>query len=368
MNSKILTGVLSAALLIVSVGRVAADSAQHRHEDAVGAVYTMTNAADGNRVVIFDRYENGTLTKTGSVATGGTGSGGGFDPLASQNSLILSPDNRWLLAVNGGSHEISVFRVVPDGLTWVSKVDSGGSFPVSLTIDHDRVFVLNAGATANITGFTLNRQGQLIPLPYSTRALGTGAFSQVGFDPEGEALIVTDRADNTILVYAVDEESLPAQSPVTSISNGQVPFGFIFDARGNLLVIEVGPNAVSSYKISDQGELQVISGSEPNGQKAACWIARDARGDVFTSNPGSGTISAYKTLLRSGQVALLNGAAGSGSKPLDIAVAGNGLFLYAADPGNGSVDMFRITHDGGLTNLGTVNGGLALFAQGIAAR
>ena len=72
--------------------------------------------------------------------------------------------------------------------------------------------------------------------------------------------------------------------------------------------------------------------------------------------------------INSGRGLFLYGAAGNGSKPLDIAVAGNGRFLYAADPGNGSVDMFRITHDGGLTNLGTVNGGLALFAQGIAAR
>lgn len=368
MNSKILTGVLSAALLMVAAGTVAADGTPGRHENAVGAVYTMTNAPDGNSIVIFDRYEDGTLTKAGSIATGGTGSGGGFDPLASQNSLVLSPDNRWLLAVNGGSHEISVFRVVPDGLTRVSKVDSGGRFPVSLTFDHDRVYVLNAGAGANITGFTLNRQGQLLPVPYSTRALGSGAYSQVGFDPEGEALIVTDRADNTILVYAVDEEGLPAQSPVTSVSNGLVPFAFIFDARGDLLVVEVGPNAVSSYSISEQGALQVITGSEANGQKAACWIVRDARGNVFTSNPGSGTISSYKSALRDGRVSLLNGAAGTGSKPLDLAVAGNGLFLYAADPGNGSIDMFRIAQDGSLTNLGTANAGLALFAQGIAAR
>lgn len=368
MNSKLLMGLFGAALLTVSAGRVAADEISHRHENAVGAVYAMTNAPDGNRVVILDRYEDGTLTKTGSIPTGGAGSGGGFDPLVSQNSLILSPDNRWLFAVNAGSHEISVFRVKPDGLAWVSKVDSGGNFPVSLTFDHERVYVLNAGPAANITGFTLNREGQLLPIAYSTRALGSGAYSQVGFDPEGEALIVTDRADNTILVYAVDDEGLPAQSPVTSVSNGLVPFAFIFDARGDLLVVEVGPNAVSSYRVSEQGALQVITGSAANGQKAACWIARDARGHIFTSNPGSGTISSYKSSLRDGRVNLLNGAAGAASKPLDLAVAGNGLFLYAADPGNGSIDMFRVAQDGSLTNLGAADAGLGLFAQGIAAR
>ncbi|HET6465052.1 MAG TPA: beta-propeller fold lactonase family protein [Nitrospiria bacterium] len=368
MKSKILGAVLSVGMLMITAGTVFAESPYDRDEGATGAVYAMTNAPDGNNVVIFDRDEDGILTKAGSISTGGTGSGGGLDPLGSQNSLVLSPDNRWLLAVNGGSNEISVFRVLPDGLKWVDKVDSGGDFPVSLTVDHDLVYVLNAGASPNITGFTLSHKGRLSPLAGSARSLGSGAFAQVGFDPEGETLVVTDKAGSKILVYSVDEDGLPAVSPVVSASHGNTPFGFIFDQRGRLLVVEVGPNAVSSYKILKDDTLQVISGSVPNGQQAACWIAGNERGDVFTANPGSGTVSAYQLTARNGQVALLNGAAGSGNRPLDMAVADNGRFLYALDPGSGAIDMFRIKHDGSLTNLGAIDGALPLFAQGIAAR
>ena len=369
MSSKILGTVLSAGMLMVSAFIVFAESPQHRDEGAVGAVYTMTNAPDGNNVVIFDQDEDGILTNVGSISTGGTGSGGELDPLGSQNSLILSPDNRWLLAVNGGSNEISIFRVLPDGLKLVDKVNSGGTFPVSLTIDHNLVYVLNAGASPNITGFNLSRKGHLTPLADSTRSLGSGAFSQVGFDPAGETLVVTDKAGSHILVYSVDDDGLPAVSPVTSISNGQIPFGFIFDRRGYLLVVEAGPNAVSSYKILPDDTLQVISGSVPNnGQQAACWIVRDERGDVFTANTGSGTVSVYRLMGRKGQVVLLNGAAGSGNKPLDLAVAADGRFLYALDPGSGTIDMFQIKHNRSLTNLGAIDGRLPLFAQGIAAR
>jgi len=338
-------------------------------EKGIGAVYVMTNAPEGNQVHVFSRDADGALTKTASVSTGGTGSGGGFDPLGSQNSLVLSPGKRWLLAVNAGSDEISVFRVLADGLKLVDRVDSGGRFPVSVTVYHNLVYVLNAGASPNITGFKLNHRGRLTPLAGSTRSLeSSGAYAQVGFDPRGDDLVVTDKANSAILIYSVDQDGLPATGPVASVSNGAVPFGFIFDRRGRLLVVEVGPNAVSSYKILRDGLLEVISGSVPNGQIAACWIVGDQRGAIFTTNPGSHTLSAYRIAPGNGQLTLLDGAAGVGQSPLDVAVTVNGRFLYALDPGNGGVDLFRIEHDGRLTNLGVIDTGLAVFAQGIAAR
>ncbi len=63
-----------------------------------GAVYAMTNEAAGNRIAVFNRAANGTLTPGGSFATGGLGSGT-FENTA--NGLILtgqSPDN-----VGGGN-------------------------------------------------------------------------------------------------------------------------------------------------------------------------------------------------------------------------------------------------------------------------
>lgn len=363
---KFLVIILSLGVMMISsLGAFAKD----RGGESVGAVYAMTNASDGNKVVIFSRNNDGTLTKEGLISTGGKGSGGGFDPLASQNSLVLTRDSRWLLAVNGGSNEISIFRVLPNELELVDKVASGGVFPVSVTVDHNLVYVLNGGASPNITGFNLSHKGHLTPLSDSTRSLSsTGAFSQIGFDPQGNRLVVTDRADSQILVYSVSDDGLPALNPVTSISNGKVPFAFIFDQQGHLLVVEVGPDAVSTYTILPNDTLQVISGSVANGQKAACWIVGNKRGDIFTANPGSGTLSAYRLTPKNGQLTLLDATAGSGNKPLDLTITQSGRFLYALDPGSGNIDMFSIEDDGGLFNLGAINGEFSLFAQGIAAR
>lgn len=361
MNKKILLAVLTAVTMMISAVNVLAD-------DQVGAVYAMTNAVNGNEVVIFDRNDFGMLTSAGSIATGGAGSGSALDPLGSQGSLMLNEDHRWLIAVNAGSHEISIFRVMPDGLELVNKVDSGGVFPVSVTIFHDLVYVLNAGGSPNITGFSLSHRGELTPLTSSTRSLGAGGFAQIGFDPRGEKLVITDKADNKILVYSVGQDGLPSMTAVTSPSFGLTPFGFIFDKRGHLLVVEAGTNAVSSYGIMPDDTLQVISGSVPNGQKAACWIAGNKRGEVFTDNPGTHSISAYRLMTGTGTLALIDGTAGTGNTPLDLSITGNGSFLYALDPANGAIDIFRIDLYGTLTDLGSVAGGFAISAQGIAAR
>lgn len=333
-----------------------------------GAAYTMTNAPDDNRVVVFSRDAQGILTKTDTVSTGGKGSGGGLDPLASQGSLVLTDEGKWLLGVNAGSNDISVFRVKDDSLELKDRAGSGGSFPVSVTIAKDMVYVLNNGAPANVAGFKLSHDGKLTPLPDSTRSLGAGSFGQAAFDKRGNALIITDKANNRLLVYRLDERGMPAMAPVVSPSAGNVPFGVAFDKTGHLLVVEAGSNAVSSYDLLRDGSLQTISASVANGQIATCWIAVNQRGDIITTNPGTNSLSAFHVDPQTGTVSLLNGTAGAGDRPLDIDVSKDGRFAYAVDPANGGIDMFKIEHDGSLTGMGSVDGGLQLFAQGMAVR
>jgi 6-phosphogluconolactonase len=77
-----------------------------------------------NGIVVFSRDFSGRLTPAGTYATGGLGTGGGIDPLAAQNSLIISGNKRWLVAANAGSNDISVFRVRRNFL--VFAVDEDG--------------------------------------------------------------------------------------------------------------------------------------------------------------------------------------------------------------------------------------------------
>lgn len=340
----------------------------------VGAVYTMSNAADSNAVLIFDRSFDGRLRAAGAVPTGGTGSGGG---LGNQGGLVLSDDERWLLAVNAGSADISVFQVQRRGLRLVSRTPSGGTRPISVTIHRRLVYVLNAGSDS-ITGFTLSRQGTLDPLAGSTRALSGAAVdpAQIEFNPGGDVLVVTEKATNQIVTYQVGQDGLPGD-PQVQASAGQTPFGFAFGRRDQLFVSEAfggapDQSAVSSYEIDDDGGLQTVSASAGTTETAACWVVVTPDGRfVYTTNTGSGSITGYEVGF-DGALTILNangrtGVTSTGSSPIDMALSRSGHFLYSLNSGTRTIGAFLVTHSGDLVRL-TFTGGLPASANGLAAR
>src|SRR3954462_14711954 len=89
----------------------------------VQAVYTQTNSAAGNAVLVLARGDDGTLAPAVSYPTGGLGTSAG---LGSPGAVALSEDGRVLLAVDAGSNDVASFRVARTGLTLVGRVPSRG--------------------------------------------------------------------------------------------------------------------------------------------------------------------------------------------------------------------------------------------------
>src|SRR2546427_9892293 len=99
-------------------------------DDTPGAVYTLMNqvaANGGNAVAIFHRAAGGTLTAAGTVATGGTGTGG---RLRSQGALAFSPHRRRPFAGNAGSQHRPGFRPSSTGLSPTRQRGCGRNRPV----------------------------------------------------------------------------------------------------------------------------------------------------------------------------------------------------------------------------------------------
>jgi 6-phosphogluconolactonase (cycloisomerase 2 family) len=348
--------------------------------EQTGEVYVMTNQT-ANAIAGFRRAPNGRLIAMGTVSTGGAGNpvapppGMPTDPLSSQGALILH--GNFLFAVNAGSNEISVLSLGHIRPRLVHKVSSGGTRPISLTAHGNRLYVLNEGGTPNITGFTFDDDGRLSPLSNSTRPLSGAAMidpAQVSFSPDGELLVVTEKNTSTIDVYSVGADGRPT-GPMVRQSNGMTPFGFAFADRASLIVSEAfggmpNQSAVSSYRADASANLNVVSGSVPDTQTAACWIVigNDGR-HVFTSNTASGTVSSYN-LRRDGVLTLLNPIAanlGASSSPIDMALEKDGRHMYVHAAGSRAIVLFRLERDGQLVAVSTA-GRLPLGAQGIAAR
>ena len=344
-----------------------------------GAVYTLTNQSSGNSVILFHRAADGTLTLAGSFPTGGTGTGAGpglpADPLGSQGAVVLSQSNRLLFAVNAGSNQVSAFAVDGDRLNLLNTISSGGTEPISVAVYGSLVYVLNAGGTPNISGFAIDPQtNRLVPLGGSQRPLAGGTAAnpaEVTFSPDGSVLMVTEKGTQTIDTYTVNSDGT-ASGPIANHSSGPTPFGFEFTHRSIALVSEAGgsSNALSSYMTQQNGQLNVITGSLLDGQRASCWaiVTGDGR-YAYVVNAGSSNISEY-SVSPDGTLRLVDPTAattGTGSTPTDPALSTDSKLLYVRDGALGVVDAFRVEADGSLTPVGATAGN-PTGGQGLAAR
>jgi 6-phosphogluconolactonase len=360
----------------------------NRNRTPLSMVYIMTNSADCNQIAAFQRNTNGFLTFTALYETQGRGTGtrevspatpnDGIDTLASQGSIALSYDNRFLFAVNAGSNSISSFRIANNGgLTFVDVIPSGGLQPNSLDVYDNLLYVSNVGSdendfNSNITGFYVDREGHLANIPDSTQTLSTpnAQPARVLFRPDGRQLIVSELTTNRLSVFEVNNNGTVSNLFINN-SNGLGPFGSYFTPSGILLVAEAGSNALSSYTLSQNGILDVISGSVGNGQTATCWVVTTPNGAfAYTSNAGNGTISMY-SINRNGSLTILESIYSTQDAmgaPIDNGVSRDGRYFYVLNGNQGSISIFRILKDGRLNYLDNVtcNEIPRLGSQGLA--
>ncbi len=334
------------------------------------AVVTESNSDAGNEVVIYSRGHDGSLSLMGTYSTGGTGNGGG---LGSQGAVALS--GGYIYAVNAGSNDISVLTL--DGNV-VDQEPSGGEGPISLTIHHNLLYVLNAGGDGNITGFRINKgNGSLTQISGSTMPLsGSGVGpAQVEFSPDGRMLVVTEKGTNMIDTYTINPGGT-ASGPNVQPSVGNTPFGFAFDNKGHLIVSDayggsMGAGAMSSYNLSSGG-ISLITGPVANQQTAPCWVVVTNDGRyTYTTNTGSSNISGYY-VEADGSITLFDdggntASTGEGSSPIDMALNNNAEYLYALSGSTHTISVFRINRKtGDLTSVQTVTS-LPDHAAGLAA-
>jgi 6-phosphogluconolactonase len=355
MHRRLLKLTLLAAIATLALAGVA--NAQ--------TVYTESNSPAGNAILAYYHSPGGLLIPNGAYPTGGLGTGAN---LGSQGAVVLSKNGKRLFAVNAAGNTVSMFAVDAFGhLQWKANAPSGGQTPISVTVDGQTVYVLNAGGTPNITGFSVGAKS-LDPIPGSTRQLAPGDSgpAQVQFSPNGRQLVVTNKASNTIDSWLVGFDGLGPFATVTH-SAGGTPFGFDFDTHGDVLVSEAAGSA-SSYSPLSTGGLSLITGPvSTNGQAAPCWLVASADGRfAYTANAGSGSISEF-AIGKKGQLTLTGSPTqiGPGSHPLDEAAGSNG-FLYDLVDGFHQLAAFRIDAATGALVQDASLGGLPAGAVGLA--
>ncbi len=204
------------------------------------------------------------------------------------------------------------------------------------------------------------------------------APAQIQFNPHGGALVVTEKATNLIDTYLLDQNGV-ASAPLVNASAGETPFGFAFSKDRHLIVSEafggaLDIGAVSSYSGNGNGELKVITPSEPTEQTAACWIVITNSGKfTYTTNTASGTVSGFRINRTSGQLTPLDAdgmtaETGEGSTPIDEALSANSRHLYVLNAGTHEIIGFQVNRANGSLEEIALIGDLPPAAFGLAAR
>jgi 6-phosphogluconolactonase (cycloisomerase 2 family) len=251
---------------------------------------------------------------------------------------------------------------------------SGGTFPVSVTVHGDLVYVLNALNGGSVQGYRVLGTA-LVPLLGSHRALGldptatpqfTTTPGQVAFTPDGSQLVVTTKGNgNDIDVFGVGASGRLSATPAVNSEPGTVPFAISFDQFGHLVIAEAGTNAVSTFQLAGNGTVNLLN-RVATGQAATCWVI-PVGSFLFASNAGTPSESRI-AVSANGQLSLLgNTTTGPGAVDAATAAGNGGRFLYVQTGGNGGVDEFSVASSGDLTKIGAVIVPGAVGGEGIVA-
>jgi 6-phosphogluconolactonase (cycloisomerase 2 family) len=356
----VFAGVVS---LVTAIGASASPVAP-QSSDVVGHVYVNDNTTGVNTVAGFDRHADGSLTPIpGSpFSVGGTGAG---HANASQGSLQLSADGRYLFAVDAGSNQISVLRIKPGGpLQIADVVSSNGGNPVSIAVDGGLVYVANADPeNPNYTGFTLNQGGRLRPILGSTVPLPAGSQpADVLFNGDGTRLVGTRVGTSEIDSFTVGAGGLLTAAPGSPFEHQTgvfCQFGSQFSTTkpGQLLFSKThtaangpAPGSVSAYTDAADGTLTPIGASPfANDGTASCWVEISHDGQyLFTVDTASSTASSYSIAADGSLSAIASTPIKDGKGAEDARLTPDGSFLYVVNSGGNTINAFSV--QGGTLN------------------
>lgn len=316
-------------------------------------IYSMSNDAAQNMILAFSQQNNGAIQLEASYAAKGGGSG---SRLESQGAITIL--NNWLFAVNAGTNTIASFEILDNGiLRFADTVDAGGQVPVSITAFQNRVYVVNAGSSS-ISGYYVNDQGIFTVISNSSKPLSkpNAMPAQISFTANGQMLMVTESAVNTVTCYLMDGSGRP-YAPSSYMSSGETPGGFCF--IGNYIVMSQAKNnlaeqgTVSSYNAWGVGNP--ISGPLCAQQTGTSRVA--AYGQVvYALNSGSNSISSF-IMNKYGALQLKEMmAAVTGDGPSAIAVNKDAKTLYQVNSVSRSMSGYKIAGNFALSKAGEITG------------
>jgi hypothetical protein len=325
-----------------------------------GHVYVQTNEIR-NCVIHYFRAPDGKLTEVERVFTGGAGSGP-YKPVSDQdsapnafegaNSVILTPDRRFLFATNGGDNSVSSFAVGVDGkLTLldakrtgnVVEGRSGTAKALAYSPSHSTLYVLHAFGPDHLRLMSVDGEGNLTARP-------EGYTINTPDKPRRVATMAALTADEKFIVVGTtfDEPAKPNPdgSPILWVQKNGAPHSIASNAPDpdGLIVFPVG-----AYGALGEGKFQDGGGGSP-------WNVQflHHRPDTFVLGYAVGDGLALGQIgehgdVTIGPIAKIDTSGGLPTELCWLAISPDDRMAFATNFGYGYVSSYRI--DGNVLSI-----------------
>ncbi|WP_021592555.1 beta-propeller fold lactonase family protein [Actinomadura welshii] len=318
-----------------------------------GHLYMQTNEIR-NYIVHYHLAPDGKLTEVERVSTGGAGSGT-YKPVSGQesapnafegaNSVILTPDHRFLFTTNGGDNSVSSFAVGADGkLTLLDAartgnvVDgrSGSAKALTYSPSHGTLFVVHALGPDHLWLMSVDETGMLTARPerYTVNTMDKTdrVATMATLTPDEKFLVVGTTFDQR-------PEANPDGSPILWVDKNGAPHSIASNAPDpdGLIVFPVG-----AYGVLGEPRFQDGGGGSP-------WNPQflHQRPDHFLIGYAVGDGLAMATIGEDGSVSTgpitpIDTAGGKPSELCWLAISPDDRWAFATNFGYGYVTSFRI--------------------------
>ena len=323
-----------------------------------GHLYMQTNETQ-NAVIHFRRHPDGTITEVDRTSTGGSGSGV-FKPISNEqsapnafegaDSVILSPDGRFLFATNGGDNSVSSFTVGEDGRLTLVDVEptgnpvegrSGTAKALVYAPSTSTLYVLHGFGPDHLRLMSVDDKGKLSPRPerytVNTHNKLDRVATMAALSPDGRLLFVGTTWDE-------QPAANPDGSPVLWVTRtGRGP-GF---ALKSIASNAPDPDGLIVFPVNEDGTLSPATFYD--GRGASPWNIRFLHGrpDTFiigyavADGISIGHINADGTV-SVGEVVKIDTSNGRPAELCWLSISPDDRTVYATEFGYGYVTNFRI--------------------------
>lgn len=322
----------------------------------VGARTTKARNARGNGLNVYRLHENGDWQH--------------LQLLEMENPSFLAFDRsgRNLYSVHGDGDQVSAFAIDPatGQLKLLNRQSTQGRNPVHLAFDPTNEFLVVANhVTSSLAVLRRLPDGRLGPVESLTAVEGEiGPHRveqpfpkphQVEFDPSGRWIAVPDKGTDKVLIYRLD----PATASLSEVASCQAregagPRHIAFHPQGHLAYVinELDSTVTACHFDAEHGKIepfQILSSLADsftgNSRGAEIAVSGDGR-FVYASNRGSDTIAIY-SIHDDGRLQAVGQTASAGRTPRFFTFLPEGNILLAANEDSDTIVPFAIDRQTG---------------------